>query len=354
MNESTATRHQRLRRRAQLASLGVGGAWLLALGLTGLGRAMALWAWATPWPVATFALTIAVGWEVLAWPVAVYAATRDRRRLRRGDGEASVTMILARDVAIGVAMIVAGAVVAIEVIDRAETFWWLAAGVLGGFMLIVATAGVGALVRSRAASRPLSRASLASRVDELSARVCGVSVPVREWEDGEAEGAAMVTGVGRASAILLSRDLGQEWPEEEVVVVVAHELAHHRRRDLWRKAALDALVLTTACAVADQVMQTLSLPIGSASPEALATLPVLVLAVSMVWWLLRPLRLAQSRGHERTADALALEWTGRPDALRAAIRRMSARHLSEERPSRWVRWFFHKHPTVEERLSRLR
>jgi len=34
-----------------------------------------------------------------------------------------------------------------------------------------------------------------------------------------------------------------------------------------------------------------------------------------------------------------------------ALRRLGEAHLAEERPSRFARWFFHRHPTIEERLA---
>jgi hypothetical protein len=33
---------------------------------------------------------------------------------------------------------------------------------------------------------------------------------------------------------------------------------------------------------------------------------------------------------------------------------MAAHHLAEERPSALTRWFFHRHPTVEERINQAR
>jgi hypothetical protein len=43
--------------------------------------------------------------------------------------------------------------------------------------------------------------------------------------------------------------------------------------------------------------------------------------------------------------------TGEAGSFGAAIRRLSARYLAEERPSRFVRWFFYRHPPVAERLA---
>jgi STE24 endopeptidase len=82
----------------------------------------------------------------------------------------------------------------------------------------------------------------------------------------------------------------------------------------------------------------------------LAALPIVGLAAGAVWLALTPVRFAQSRAHERWADRFALQLTGEARAFGAAVRRLSERHLAEAEPTALVRWFFHRHPPVGERL----
>src|SRR5260221_2075154 len=86
-------------------------------------------------------------------------------------------------------------------------------------------------------------------------------------------------------------------------------------------------------------------------PGALAALPLSGLVTGGVWLMSTPARHALSREQERSADRFALSLTGGADAFGAAIRRLSARHLAEERPSTLTRWLFHRHPSVAERLA---
>jgi STE24 endopeptidase len=341
LNESTATRHQRQRRRAQMASIVVGAGWLLIVSLTPMAGALAAWAGGTAMPVLAFAGVLAVSWELLALPVARFAAREDRRR-SRSVAVSNIWPALVRDGAVGVVLAVLGAVMVTWLMARVGEWWWIAAGLVAAPALLLTTAVAGMALRTPAASRAVSRPALAARVSALAEQVCGRAIPVREWTDAGESASAVVTGIGPAGAILLSRDLAQDWPEAEVAVVVAHELAHHQRRDLWRKAALDGVVLTLSLGAAD-------LAVGRTG--GLVSLPWLTLVAWLVWWGLRPIRLVQSRAHERAADRLALAWTGTPEAFVSALKRMGARHLAEERPSTWARWFFHKHPTLDERLT---
>jgi STE24 endopeptidase len=175
---------------------------------------------------------------------------------------------------------------------------------------------------------------------------------IDEWRVGDRTSVtALVTGIGRARRVVVSHELVRTWPEDEIVVVVAHELAHHRYRDLWRTLALDAALLTLGLAVADAGARWLAGPLGLAGPHDLASLPLVALIGGAVWVAATPIRHAQSRTHERRADVFALAMTGAADAFSAAVRRLAARHLAEERPTSLTRWLFHRHPTVAERLE---
>ncbi len=159
---------------------------------------------------------------------------------------------------------------------------------------------------------------------------------------------ALVTGLGRNRRIFISSEVVRDWSDTEIAVVVAHELAHHAYHDLLRTLALDAVVLSCGLGASALVVSAMA---GAAGAADLATLPLIALVAGAVWLAATPIRHAQSRRHERRADLFALVVTGGSDAFSSAIRRLGAQHLAEERPSAMTRWFFHRHPTVAERLA---
>ncbi len=355
MNESTATRYQRLRRTAQMVGLAVGAAWLAIVVFSPAGRWVADWAWsASPgWAVLLFVTALVVVWEAVALPASVFAAVRGERRFRKGDVAVSSLLIAQfRDTCTGIVIAIAGGLVVYGAIALAGGWWWLVVGGLGAPMVVVATAVAGVTVRAAADGLPVPREALTDRLSALVERASGRRVPVREWTDpASAAPTALVTGVGPSGAILLSRSMVADWSDDEIAVVVAHELSHHVHHDLWRKAALDALVLVAALGAAHVVTVTAGPGLDVQALADLTALPLIGLTAWLAWWGLRPIRLAQSRAHERAADRYALSVTGNPEAFRTAIRRLAAQHLAEERPSTVTRLFFHRHPTVEERLT---
>jgi len=354
LNESTATRYQRLRRSAQVVRLSVGAGWLSVVALTSLGRSASAWAesLSADWAFLIFILALVVVWEAVALPAGVVAAVRRERRFRRG--RIAVSTLVAnqlRDALTGIVIAVGGASVVWWSLTNLGAWWWIAVGALGAPILLIMTALAGVSVRVAPGSRPLARQALAERLSQLTEQACGRRVPVLEWNDPAAVPTALVTGVGRSGAILLSREMVADWSDDEIAVVVAHELSHHARHDLWRKAALDAVVLLVALWVADRVVATAGPAVGVPSLTSLTALPLIALSSWVMWWVLRPIRLAQSRAHERVADRFAIRLTGDHEAFRTAVRRLAAQHLTEERPSTLTRWLFHRHPTPDERIK---
>jgi STE24 endopeptidase len=200
--------------------------------------------------------------------------------------------------------------------------------------------------------RPIPRPDLARRLEDLAARVRVPVAGIEEWIVGEsATTTALVTGVGRRRRVLLSSEMVRTWSDDEIEVVVAHELAHHAHRDLWRALVLDLALLCGALWLADRAVVLLGPLRGIGGPGDLAAFPLMALTAMCAWALATPLRHAQSRRQEREADRFALASTGRADAFGAAVRRLSARYLAEERPSTLIRWLYHRHPPVSERLA---
>lgn len=363
MNESKATRYQRLRRRTQVISVVAGFGLLLLVTLTSAGNRLAetATALALTWPpslrpgvaIAIFVGALALVAEFVAFPISVFAASRASKQAKRSDVHfESLMASQARDALTGAAIALAVAGLMRTAMWAGGPWWWA----LGSVMLAgVTLAAMGLLSLGLSLSgqtRPLTRPDLIAPLTDLAERACGRPVAVREWMPPSHTGAtAVVTGVGRVGKVLLSTEMVRDWAEDEIAVVVAHELSHHAHHDLARKVAMDAGLWCVVLGLADRIVAIWGPRLGVSGVTDLAALPLLAVVAGGIWCLLRPLRLAQSRAHERRADSFALELTGNAEAFARALRRLGEAHLAEERPSRLTRWFFHRHPTIEERLA---
>lgn len=230
--------------------------------------------------------------------------------------------------------------------------WWLATGVL---LTAAATLvlGAGPLLLGRLGDvRPLTRPTLSIRLTALAADVGVPVAAIQEWRNADTSTTvAMVTGMGRARRVLVASDVVRHWSDDEVAVVVAHELAHHVYGDLIRSMGLNAAVLSAGLLASHVVLGWLGPRLGTGGAGDPVALPVVAFVTLAVWLAATPIRHAQSRRQERRADRFALTSTGQADAFVAAIRRASARSLVDDRPAALTRWLFHRHPSVSERLA---
>ena len=327
---------------------------LAAAALTPAGRTLAGWAqdqavglpsslqWLTAFLL--FVAVMVAAWEaVLALGV---FALRDRDRSRRSSSDGALTGQLAAAALILPVAVWCGLAVKAGA-SLAGSRWWILTGVFLVATIVVAMHTLPSLLARLAGTRPLNRPALIERLGALARRLRVDIQAIEEVPSGAAVTAtALVAGAGQSRRVFISSDLLQDWSDEEIAVVVAHEFGHHAHHDLWWTVGLDAVFLTGGLALADVVLGAAGQPAGD-----LASLPLVAFVTWTTFVAATPLRHALSRWQERRADAFALRLTGGAAEFRAALRRLAARHLAEERPSRATRWLYHRHPTVAERLS---
>jgi STE24 endopeptidase len=204
--------------------------------------------------------------------------------------------------------------------------------------------------------KPLQRDALAARLSALADRAGAPILGAFEWRlsDRTKKANAALTGIGSTRRILLSDTLLVDYSDEEIEVILAHELAHHVHHDIWRAIAFETLLITFGFFVANVVLDRWATLFGVAGKADIASLPLLMLALGGVSLTLIPLRNALSRAHERRADRFALRLTRNIEAFVTAMRRLAVQNLAEEQPSRLVQVLFHSHPSTSSRISAAR
>jgi STE24 endopeptidase len=291
--------------------------------------------------------------ELAALPAVIYLARRVETAYARAAPRLDDVMI-AHGLSFVVALLAALAAAAVVRIAMAMAgpLWWAVAAALLAAGLAAALGAAPVLFVRLGDVQPLGRPPLARRLADL-VRQAGVPVEtIGAWRIAEsAPTAALVAGVGRTRRVLVAAELVRDWNDDEIAVVVAHELAHHVHRDLWRTWGLNAATLAAGLWMANRVVEWTSSASWTSSVAELGSLPLVALVTAAVWAAATPARHALSRHQERRADVFALALTGNAEAFAAAIRRLAAKHLTEERPSRLVRWLFFTHPPIAERLA---
>lgn len=340
MNETKAARYHRLKRRAGLASLTCTATLLVAL----------LWARTSPGILALFLLL-----ELAAFPFVFYRSFMLERRYELSSESLSEWVRdHAKALGLTLALAVTAAHVTYVLIRWNAAWWWLpAAGLAAAALLLLTKAAPVVLLPLFYRFTPLERPSLVERLMALS-RKAGVPVfGVYEWGLGAKtrRANAALVGSGSTRRILLSDTLLAEYSDDEIEVILAHEMAHHVHHDIAKGIAFETARVVCGCGAAAVALRMFWQPLGLSAPSDVGGLPVLLLAGGAVALAASPVANVLSRFNERRADRFALQLTGQKGAFVSAMRRLAAQNLAEESPSRATVVLFHTHPPIEERIA---
>jgi len=370
VNEDKATRYHRLRRRASTLSLIASTLVLVLLAISGLANALrdalervagALFDEAPLQMVAlvvlyTAALVLLL--DLVTFPFNLFRewTLEHRYGLDRVPFAAWIRTHLKGGL-VGFAIALGAAAIVLLAADTSPAWWWLlaACGIWLGQLALTTVAPL--LLPLFARMMPLQRPSLIARLDRLATRA-GARASLRVYQWGGAEETrrahAALVGFGRTRRVLLSDSLLASCADEEIEVVVAHELAHHVHWDLWKHALGRCGVLICGFALAHVVLEQAAPALALRGPRDPAAWPLMLLVIGGTFMLTSPLTLAWSRRDERRADRYALTLTGNADALLSVLRRLAALNLAEERYSRAAELFFASHPSFPERVAAIK
>ncbi len=362
-NEDKSARYHRLKRRASLLSTGAGAflliAWLISGASSWLARISSSLVGPSPsLIVILYVVLLALVIEVVQAPIAFYQGLTLERRY--GLSTQTTTRWWLDHLKAGAVALLFSVLGAVLVSFLLRTFpgaWWIAAALLFSVILVgLAQLAPVLLLPLFYEFKPLERPALRDRLLALGSRSGARILGVFEWRLGDRtrKANAALTGIGRTRRILLSDTLLAEHSDDEIEVILAHELAHHVHHDIWTSIALDSALSLAGFYLADRALTWAAPTLGLAGKSDVAGLPVILVAGALVALAFRPASNALSRAHERRADRYALEMTRNPPAFVTAMQRLGAQNLAEERPSRLVEVFFYTHPPMAARIAAAR
>ena len=320
-----------------------------------LARVLGAWPW---WAqVAVIAAVLGGVHRVLAAPLVWLRSWRLPRRhglLHQPFGAWLADQ--AKAAGLGAALGLAGVELVYAVLRAWPQWWWLAAA--AAFIAISLTLAVVLpiwIVPLFYRLTPLADETLRARLLALATRVGvpAVGVFVADQSRKSRTANAAVLGLGRTRRILLfDTILGFAAPEIEAVL--AHELGHHVRHDMWRGLLMNSLLTLAGFAIAHAVLGSVVVWRGFHGLDDPAGLPWLALVFGVTALLALPLVNGYSRWIERRADDFALRVTGDVDGFVGAMERLAGLNLAERRPHPWKEMLLYSHPAIDRRIARAR
>jgi STE24 endopeptidase len=365
LNEDRATKYHRLRRRADLLGTAAAGVVLLLLAVSGgSARLRELSAALSQWVPEAFndlvmvmLVTVAV-MSILSFielPFAYYQGhLLEHRYGLSTQSSAHWWSDQAKGILLGVALAILGTSVVYGALRaRPDHWWWISAAVFAFATVGLAQLAPIVLLPIFYKFKPLERPSLVERLMRLASGARTNVNGVFEWvlSSHTRKANAALAGLGRTRRILLSDTLLADYSDDEIEVILAHELAHHVHRDLWRGLGVQTVALFGGFFIASVSLEAIAAPLALRGTSDPAGLPALLLIGGVWTFMLMPVVNALSRAQERAADRYALTTTRNVDAFVSAMKRLSQQNLAEEYPSKVVRFLFYSHPPIRERIE---
>jgi STE24 endopeptidase len=366
-NLDKSTRYHRLKRRADLLSTIAAGAVLAALLSTGaalylrevasfLGMNVLFFEEAAT--VGAFAVILTLLLHLVELPFSYYQGfILEHRYELSTETRRQWVLDQLKGLALALVFGVAGSSVVYWAIRTSPAWWWaISAAVFALVMIALVQLAPVVLLPLFYSFKPLDRPVLVERLTRLADRARTHIAGVYEWalSAHTRKANAALTGMGRTRRILLSDTLLADYSDDEIEVVLAHELSHHVHHDLWRGVALQTVLLFAGFYLAAQALSAFADVIALRGIDDPAGLPLLMLVGGITSFVFMPFANAMSRAQERRADRFALDTTQQPGAFISAMKRLSQQNLAEENPSALVQFLFYSHPPIRHRIDAAR
>jgi len=161
---------------------------------------------------------------------------------------------------------------------------------------------------------------------------------------------AMVAGIGSTKRVYLSDTLLKDFSDEEIEIIVAHELVHNKNKDIYKHFLIAFLVSAFSFYLCDVFLGGAVAYFGYSAKNDIAALPFLLLLFVAAGVCAMPLQNGFSRRLEAAADKGAIEATANPQSFITMMKKLGAKNLAEFAPGRFVEMFLYDHPPLGRRI----
>ncbi|MCL5263855.1 MAG: M48 family metallopeptidase [Chloroflexi bacterium] len=243
-------------------------------------------------------------------------------------------------------------------VRRSPRRWWLyGAGVVIAFSVVMATLEPVLVTPLFNKFEPLRDQALKSRILAEADRG-GVSVADVLQADMSRQtkaANAYFIGIGPTKRIVLWDTLLDNFSGDEVLTIVAHEMGHQVHNDIWRSIGVGAVFFLVGFYLLYRVLGPLigrfKDRFGFSRLEDVASLPLALLLVGLLFFAAQPVQNTFSRYIEHEADRYALDLTHQNDVYANALDKLGRVNVSDPDPPAWIEFLFYSHPSLKKRIE---
>ena len=232
--------------------------------------------------------------------------------------------------------------------------WWLPFSIMM-FILSVGLARIAPIV-----ILPIFYKIIPLDNDELKSRIARLAVDAGlkienvykfDMSKNTKKANAAFTGIGRSKRIILGDTLLDNFSDDEIETVIAHEMGHYKKKHIIKGIMFSTASSFFTFFIIAKLYETTLHIFGFSSLEQVAAIPLLFLWAMIVGLILTPLGNIFSRKHEYEADEYAIEVTGKPDSFISTLEKLTEQNLGDKTPHPFVEWFFYSHPSISKRIN---
>lgn len=165
---------------------------------------------------------------------------------------------------------------------------------------------------------------------------------------------AAFMGIGNTRRVILSDTLLENFTEDEIETVVAHELGHFKHRDILKQLAFGMSVSLALFWLAFCMMPPLAERAGFRGVSDIAAMPLLFLVFYLLNLVLTPVQSGFSRALERAADRFSLQAYPYKNIFISCMEKLGRVNLADPDPHPLYEWFFYDHPALSKRIRMAR
>lgn len=162
---------------------------------------------------------------------------------------------------------------------------------------------------------------------------------------------AAFTGLGKSKRIILGDTLIENFSEDEIESVFAHEAGHFKKKHIIKSMLLSTLLTFAGLYITSILYKAALTNFGFANVYDIAALPLLALFLSLYGLVTTPISNILSRKHEWEADTFALETTSNNNAFISAMEKLADQNLADKVPNKIIEFLFHSHPSLQKRIE---
>ncbi len=242
-------------------------------------------------------------------------------------------------------------------INKFEQLWWLPFAI-ALFLISVVLAKIVPLIILPLFYKitPIDNVELIERINRL-AKNAGIKVEnvfKFDMSKNTKKANAAFTGIGKSKRILLGDTLLDNYSEDEIETVIAHELGHYKKKHIVKNIAFGTLSsFVTLFIIANFYSLTLSW-FGFESIKTIAALPLLMLWGMLIGLIQTPISNIISRKYEYEADEYAVISTQKPESFISTLNKLNEQNLGDKNPHPFIEWFFYSHPSVKKRIDAIK